>query len=74
MTFKYHLDHQVCSIYVRSIYSSDNPYHINVSVRELDLFLANYINTHGQLDGMMMSVALCETKVHLELVWWSFLP
>jgi len=24
-----------------------NPYHINVSVRELDLFLANYINTHG---------------------------
>ena len=39
MTFKYHLDHQVCSIYVRSIYSSDNPYHINVSVRELVLFL-----------------------------------
>lgn len=26
-----------------------NPYHINVSVRELDLFLANYINTHGKL-------------------------
>jgi nuclear factor I len=25
-----------------------NPYHINVSVRELDLFLANYINTHGE--------------------------
>ena len=25
-----------------------NPYHINVSVRELDLFLANYINTHGK--------------------------
>ena len=24
-----------------------NPYHINVSVRELDLFLANYISTHG---------------------------
>ena len=24
-----------------------NPYHINVSVRELDLFLANFINTHG---------------------------
>ena len=45
-----------------------NPYHINVSVRELDLFLANYINTHGESDGMMMSVALCETKVHLELV------
>jgi hypothetical protein len=25
-----------------------NPYHINVSVRELDLFLANYVNTHGR--------------------------
>ncbi|XP_065220442.1 nuclear factor 1 B-type isoform X3 [Planococcus citri] len=24
-----------------------NPYHINVSVRELDLYLANYINSHG---------------------------
>ena len=26
-----------------------NPYHINVSVRELDLFLANYINTRGHI-------------------------
>lgn len=25
-----------------------NPYHINVSVRELDLYLANYIFSHGQ--------------------------
>jgi nuclear factor I len=25
-----------------------NPYHINVSVRELDLFLANYVNSPGQ--------------------------
>ena len=24
-----------------------NPYHINVSVRELDLFLANFVNSHG---------------------------
>ena len=29
-----------------------NPYHINVSVRELDLFLANYINTHGKILGI----------------------
>ncbi len=27
-----------------------NPYHINVSVRELDLFLANYVNAHGKKD------------------------
>lgn len=26
-----------------------NPYHINVSVRELDLYLANFINTHDTL-------------------------
>nr|CAD7461081.1 unnamed protein product [Timema tahoe] len=25
-----------------------NPYHINVSVRELDLYLANFINSHGE--------------------------
>ena len=25
-----------------------NPYHINVIVCELDLYLANYINTHGE--------------------------
>ena len=25
-----------------------NPYHINVSVRELDLFLANYVNVQGK--------------------------
>jgi len=26
-----------------------NPYHINVSVRELDLFLANFVNSHDQV-------------------------
>ncbi|VVC45828.1 Hypothetical protein CINCED_3A011419 [Cinara cedri] len=29
-----------------------NPYHINVSVRELDLYLANYINSHEVLSGI----------------------
>jgi hypothetical protein len=28
-----------------------NPYHINVSVRELDLYLANFINSHGEWNG-----------------------
>ena len=30
-----------------------NPYHINVSVRELDLFLANYVNSHGKKRGLL---------------------
>ena len=30
-----------------------NPYHINVSVRELDLFLANYVNSHGKRRGLL---------------------
>lgn len=30
-----------------------NPYHINVSVRELDLYLANFINSYGNgSDGL----------------------
>ena len=31
-----------------------NPYHINVSVRELDLFLANYVNSHGNLSKIFL--------------------
>ena len=33
-----------------------NPYHFNVSVRELDLFLANYINTHGEISFLFISL------------------
>lgn len=35
-----------------------NPYHINVSVRELDLFLANYVNTHGKLVVCLFDVMI----------------
>ncbi|XP_015791567.1 putative uncharacterized protein DDB_G0277255 isoform X3 [Tetranychus urticae] len=37
-----------------------NPYHINVSVRELDLYLANYIFSHESLRGNMEST--CDTN------------
>ena len=40
-----------------------NPYHINVSVRELDLFLANYINTHGKWELTDHSVFGDECRV-----------
>ena len=46
-----------------------NPYHFNVSVRELDLFLANYINTHGEssflfiLFGHFFSVNTCSRQL-----------
>ena len=33
-----------------------NPYHINVSVRELDLFLANYVNSNGKLSTHNMLI------------------
>ena len=42
-----------------------NPYHINVSVRELDLFLANYISTHGEpliIDISLVSVCLWKSS------------
>ena len=40
-----------------------NPYHINVSVRELDLFLANFVNSHGNSE---------ETTVHFKTVNFAF--
>lgn len=33
-----------------------NPYHINVSVRELDLYLANFINSHGKFPPSFKSI------------------
>ncbi len=36
-----------------------NPYHINVSVREIDLFLANYINTHGKASCLVLFSVFC---------------
>ena len=46
-----------------------NPYHINVSVRELDLFLANYINTHGEEDYLVYVgvVKLCKSETKAAL-------
>lgn len=40
-----------------------NPYHINVSVRELDLYLANFINSYGNgsdgLPGLSLISVFC---------------
>ena len=35
-----------------------NPYHINVSVRELDLYLANFINSHGETSFFLFLLSL----------------
>ena len=42
-----------------------NPYHINVSVRELDLFLANYISTHGNISTLQYGFGLHLVKLKL---------
>ena len=48
-----------------------NPYHINVSVRELDLFLANYINTHGKPWNFSLSIiSLRFPIVHLQSIFF----
>ena len=46
-----------------------NPYHINVSVRELDLFLANYINTHGKSNILN---SYCPLSSNLWLLFYGF--
>lgn len=51
-----------------------NPYHINVSVRELDLFLANYVNSNGKtinfhlnrLSGHCCRVSVSGKPLHLK--------
>ena len=45
-----------------------NPYHINVSVRELDLFLANFVNSHGNsLDCRLDCTTIFNYKVDIEV-------
>ena len=43
-----------------------NPYHINVSVRELDLYLANFINSHGK--SHITPARLCVLRVSPSLL------
>ena len=49
-----------------------NPYHINVSVRELDLFLANFVNSHGNcispLDNQLRLIKYARLGGHSQFV------
>ena len=38
-----------------------NPYHINVSVRELDLYLANFITSHGKGSPIVIPSSIAQT-------------
>ena len=42
-----------------------NPYHINVSVRELDLFLANYVNSNGKKNPMNLEGEKNSKFIHM---------
>lgn len=44
-----------------------NPYHINVSVRELDLYLANYINSHGKFINTHAFNHYCDLRTFINL-------
>ncbi|XP_049846303.1 nuclear factor 1 X-type isoform X10 [Schistocerca gregaria] len=52
-----------------------NPYHINVSVRELDLYLANFINSHGYThnpyNGVVCNDTILATGVFSSKELWS---
>ncbi|KAH8036369.1 hypothetical protein HPB51_025710 [Rhipicephalus microplus] len=40
-----------------------NPFHINVSVRELDLYLANFILSHEPLEGSLVQCSVIQADI-----------
>lgn len=45
-----------------------NPYHINVSVRELDLYLANFITSHGKEDSRLIICPIDQKSILNQLI------